>query len=117
MTNPSGRARRFRRGRTLARFARPYTRRAIVAAFTLVMATGATVAGPVVAKQVIDSGIRTGDYSRVVLWVAVFLAFISAIVNVGFLAAYPIWSSMMIGLDILVMWAVIVHGREMKSLR
>jgi hypothetical protein len=48
---------------------------------------------------------------------AVFLAFVSAIVNVGFLAAYPIWSSMMIGLDILVMWAVIVHGREMKTLR
>ncbi len=74
MTSPSGRARRFRRGRTLARFARPYTRRAIVAAFTLALATGAAVAGPVVAKQVIDSGIRTGDYSRVVLWVAVFLA-------------------------------------------
>jgi hypothetical protein len=49
--------------------------------------------------------------------VAVVLAFVSAIVNVGFLAAYPIWSSMMIGLDILVMWAVIVHGREMKALR
>ena len=49
--------------------------------------------------------------------VAVVLAFLSAIVNIGFLAAYPIWSSMMIGLDILVMWAVIVHGREMKAVR
>jgi ATP-binding cassette subfamily B protein len=49
-----------------------------VAAFTLVSATCASVAGPVVAKQVIDSGIRTGDYSRVVLWVAVFLVVVVA---------------------------------------
>jgi ABC-type multidrug transport system fused ATPase/permease subunit len=74
VTPPQPRRGRFRRGRTLARFARPYTRRAIVAAFTLAAATGASVAGPVVAKQVIDSGIRTGDYDQVVLWVAVFLA-------------------------------------------
>ena len=43
--------------------------------------------------------------------------FLSAIVNVGFLAAYPVWSSLMIGLDVLVIWAVIVHGDEMKALR
>ena len=48
---------------------------------------------------------------------AVFLAFLSAIVNVGFLAAYPVWSSLMIALDVLVIWAVIVHGGEMKALR
>jgi len=78
VTAVPGRPQRFRRGRTLARFARPYTRRGIVAAFTLVVATGASVAGPVVAKQVIDSGIRTGDYNRVVLWVVVFLAVVVA---------------------------------------
>ncbi len=81
MTAP-GRPGRFRRGRTLARFARPYTRRGIVAGFTMIVATGASVAGPVVAKQVIDSGIRPGDYSRVVEWVAVFLA----VVVVGWMA-------------------------------
>jgi hypothetical protein len=48
---------------------------------------------------------------------AVFLAFLSAIVNIGFLAAYPLWSSLMIGFDVLVIWAVIVHGDEMKALR
>jgi ABC-type multidrug transport system fused ATPase/permease subunit len=82
VTRPEGRRERFRRGRTLARFARPYTRRAVVAAFTLAAATGASVAGPVVAKQVIDSGIRTGDYNQVVMWVAVFLA----VVVVGWIA-------------------------------
>ena len=69
---------RFRRGRTLGQFARPYTRRAIVAAFTLLVATGASVAGPLAAKEVIDRGIRTGDYYRVVLWVAVFLVIVVA---------------------------------------
>jgi hypothetical protein len=49
--------------------------------------------------------------------VAVILAFVSAVVNVGFLAAYPIWSSLMIGLDVLVIWAVIVHGDELKAMR
>src|SRR6185312_11199102 len=57
------RPQRFRRGRTLGRFARPYTRRAIVAAFTLLVATGASVAGPLAAKEVIDRGIRTGSGS------------------------------------------------------
>jgi len=47
--------------------------------------------------------------------IAVILAFASAIVNVGFLAAYPVWSTIMIAVDVLVIWAVIVHGREMKS--
>jgi ABC-type multidrug transport system fused ATPase/permease subunit len=78
VTAPARRPARFRRGRTLARFARPYTRRAVVAAFTLLVATGASVAGPVIAKEVIDSGIRTGDYNRVVLWVAAFLAVVVA---------------------------------------
>jgi ABC-type multidrug transport system fused ATPase/permease subunit len=78
VTGSQDRPVRFRRGRTLARFARPYTRRAIVAAFTLIVATGASVAGPLVAKEVIDSGIRTGDYNRVVLWVGVFLAVVVA---------------------------------------
>ncbi|WP_407342633.1 hypothetical protein [Pengzhenrongella phosphoraccumulans] len=48
--------------------------------------------------------------------IAVILAFASAIVNVGFLAAYPVWSTIMIAVDVLVIWAVIVHGREMKSI-
>ena len=48
--------------------------------------------------------------------VAVLVAFISAIVNIGFMAAYPVWSTIMIAIDVLVIWAVTVHGREMKSI-
>lgn len=52
------------------------------------------------------------------LWariVAVLAAMVSAVVNVGFLAAFPVWSTIMITLDIIVIWAVTVHGQEMKS--
>ncbi|HSS56058.1 MAG TPA: ABC transporter transmembrane domain-containing protein, partial [Gaiellales bacterium] len=66
---------RWGKGRvgTIARFARPYRRRALLALFTLIVATAASVSGPVVAKEVIDSGIRSGNYDIVVLWVCVFL--------------------------------------------
>jgi hypothetical protein len=47
--------------------------------------------------------------------VAVIVAMLSAVVNIGFLAAYPVWSTIMIALDVLVIWAVTVHGREMTS--
>lgn len=48
--------------------------------------------------------------------IAVILAFGSAIANFAFLAAYPVWSTMMIAIDVVIIWAVIVHGREMKSM-
>jgi hypothetical protein len=47
--------------------------------------------------------------------VGVVLAVLSAVVNIGFLAAYPIWSTIMIAVDILVIWALTVHGAEMRS--
>lgn len=48
--------------------------------------------------------------------VAVILCVVSAVVNIGFLSAYPLWSSLMIGINVLVIWAVTVHGNEMASL-
>jgi hypothetical protein len=47
--------------------------------------------------------------------VGVLLALISAVVNVAFLAAFPFWSAIMILLDVLVIWAITVHGSEIKS--
>ena len=46
--------------------------------------------------------------------VAVAVAVVSAIVNIGFLSAYPVWSTIMIAFDVLVIWAVTVHGSELK---
>jgi hypothetical protein len=47
--------------------------------------------------------------------VGVLAAMASAIVNIAFLEAYPIWSAIMITLDILIIWAITVHGAEMKE--
>jgi hypothetical protein len=41
--------------------------------------------------------------------------FVSALVNIAFLSAYPVWSMIMITLDVLVLWAVIVHGGELRD--
>ena len=49
--------------------------------------------------------------------VGVGVALLSAVVNIAFLSAYPIWSTMMIAFDVLVIWALTVHGSEMKTVR
>ena len=45
----------------------------------------------------------------------VVLAGVQAILQLGFLAAYPIWSILIIALDVVVIYALIVHGREMAD--
>jgi hypothetical protein len=47
--------------------------------------------------------------------VGVFLALLSAILNLGFLSAYPLWSLMMIALDVVIILALTVHGSEIKA--
>lgn len=49
--------------------------------------------------------------------VGVLVAMTSAVVNFAFLAAYPLWSTTMIALDVLVIWALTVHGAELKAAR
>jgi len=46
----------------------------------------------------------------------VILAGASALVNFAFIAAYPFWSLMVIALDVFVILALTVHGREMKNI-
>ncbi len=45
---------------------------------------------------------------------AALIAFISAIINMAFVPVYPVWSIMIITIDILVIWAVTVHGDELR---
>ncbi len=47
--------------------------------------------------------------------VAVVLAGISALVNLVFIEAYPIWAILIITVDVLVIYALIVHGRELRD--
>jgi len=52
------------------------------------------------------------------MWARVFgivLALGSAVTNVVFIAAYPIWSTIVIVIDILIIYALSVHGREVKN--
>ena len=47
--------------------------------------------------------------------VGVLLAGLSAIANLLFIAAYPFWSIIVITVDVLVIYALTVHGRELKG--
>jgi hypothetical protein len=47
--------------------------------------------------------------------VAILLAGLSALVNLVFLEAYPIWGILIITVDVLVIYALTVHGRELKD--
>jgi hypothetical protein len=49
--------------------------------------------------------------------VAVVLAGLSAILNLLFIEAYPVWAIIVIAIDVLVIYAVTVHGREMSRTR
>lgn len=48
--------------------------------------------------------------------IGVALALLSAVLNMAFFSAYPWWSAIMITLDVLVIWALTVHGSEMKAM-
>lgn len=43
---------------------------------------------------------------------AVIIAGVSAIVHLGFIAAFPVWSVLVIAVDVIVIYAIVVHGRE-----
>jgi hypothetical protein len=45
----------------------------------------------------------------------VILCSLNAIAQLAFLSAYPVWGILVIALDVLVIWALIVHGDEAKD--
>jgi hypothetical protein len=45
-------------------------------------------------------------------WVAVVLLAFDALLNFAFVAGYPFWSVIAIVLDVIVIYALVVHGRE-----
>ena len=40
---------------------------------------------------------------------------LSAVVNLGFLAAAPVWTTLVIALDLVTILALTVHGREIEE--
>jgi hypothetical protein len=47
--------------------------------------------------------------------VGVVIALGSAVLNLAFLSAYPLWSLIMIALDVVVILALTVHGSDIKN--
>ncbi len=58
------------------------------------------------------SVLKGNAYGRVV---GVLLAGISALVNMAFIPAYPIWSILVMTVDVLIIYALVVHGDELKE--
>jgi hypothetical protein len=58
-------------------------------------------------------GVLVGQtWARVI---GIVLAVVSAVSNVVFIAAYPFWSIIVIVIDVLIIFALSVHGREVKN--
>lgn len=51
-------------------------------------------------------------YGRII---AVLVAAASVVANMAFVPVYPIWSLMMATIGVLVIWAVTVHGKELRQ--
>ena len=47
-------------------------------------------------------------------FLGVFLAAVSALANFAFLPAYPVWSMLIIAIDVVIIYAITVHGREVR---
>ena len=61
----------------------------------------------------VQHGILAGQaWARVT---GVVLAVISALVNLAFMAAFPLWATLIIALDVLVIYALVAHGKEITA--
>ncbi len=58
-------------------------------------------------------GLMSGRMWARVLGVTV--AGLSAIVNMAFMPAYPLWAMLMIAFDVIIIYAITAHGSEMKG--
>ena len=47
--------------------------------------------------------------------IGVILAVISAVFNFAWLPYYPVWSTILIALDVFVIWALTAHGRDITA--
>ncbi|SOC47703.1 hypothetical protein SAMN05660748_0971 [Blastococcus aggregatus] len=58
-------------------------------------------------------GLLAGNLAARIVGVA--LAGVSALANLAFIPAYPIWSTIVIAVDVLIIYAIVVHGDELRS--
>jgi len=62
---------------------------------------------------IVGAGLFTGNMAARVA--GVIIAGLSAVVSLGFIAAYPFWSIVVIALDVIVIYAIVAHGKEMRA--
>jgi hypothetical protein len=48
-------------------------------------------------------------------WLGIFLAFVNAVTQIGFLAAYPIWSTIIIAIDVFIIFALTARWDEVRT--
>lgn len=61
----------------------------------------------------VGGGLFTGSTAARVT--AVVLAGLNAIAQLAFLPVYPAWSLLIIALDVVILWAILVHGGEVEA--
>ena len=69
--------------------------------------------GGLLALLAAGSLLRGNMFGRVL---AVIVAGLSAVANMAFMPIYPIWSLVILTIDVLVIYAVIAHGRELQDM-
>jgi hypothetical protein len=57
--------------------------------------------------------LRGAGWARIL---AVIIVGIHMIAQFGFISSYPVWGIIMIALDALILYALLVHGREISAL-
>lgn len=71
------------------------------------------IIGGLLAFTAAGSLVQGNMYGRII---AVIVAMASVVVNMAFVPVYPIWSIMMATVGVLIIWAVMIHGKELKEL-
>lgn len=67
-----------------------------------------------VGRVLLDSGAGVFSDSVPARRVTVLLAAVSSILTFSFTPAYPLWALVVVSIDVLVIWALTAHGKEMR---
>jgi hypothetical protein len=71
----------------------------------------------VVGVVVTAAGLSLGTGRAWARGVGVVAALVQAVSHIAFLAAYPTWSLLIIALDVIVIFALVVHGEALREVR
>jgi hypothetical protein len=69
----------------------------------------------VVGLALLLSGIGVFSGNVLARTVGVIAAAVSLIANFAFIPAYPVWSLVVVTIDVLIIWALTAHGSEMRE--